>query len=287
MLKRPSRARRSWGILLRITPSTARPASRGLGPVRQGFEHVAAGLAQDVGGHASLRQKPWRPRARAGRLPAHRTGPTCSPGPGWRKAWAPSPPSDDPERPAEVEDPAVPGHWEGTCSSGWSVLQSGPRRTHDPVHGAGPHAREERYGVIAHTKNGPPLAGYGAVSMKNAVTSTIASLPEHLRQSLAWDRGKEMSAHAEIQDRVRHPRLFRRSTQPLAARDEREHQRLVASVLPEGTDSARWTAEEIEAVAATLNRRPRKVLGWKTPPKPSTITYCLSNEPVLRRLGDC
>ena len=57
--------------------------------------------------------------------------------------------------------------------------------------------REEGFGVVPRTKNGPPLAGYGAVTMKNALAATITTLPEQLRRSLTWDRGKEMSAHVQ------------------------------------------------------------------------------------------
>jgi IS30 family transposase len=56
--------------------------------------------------------------------------------------------------------------------------------------------REEGFGVISRTKNGPALAGYGAVTMKNALAATMTKLPEQLRRSLTWDRGKEFSAHA-------------------------------------------------------------------------------------------
>jgi hypothetical protein len=56
--------------------------------------------------------------------------------------------------------------------------------------------REEGYGVIAPVKNGPALGGYGAVSMNKALTTTMTTMPEQLRRSLTWDRGKELSAHA-------------------------------------------------------------------------------------------
>ena len=97
------------------------------------------------------------------------------------------------ERPAEVEDRAVPGHWEGDLLIGLerSAIGTLVERTtrftmlvHLP--------REDGYGVIARTKNGPALAGYGAVTMANALESTITTLPEQLRRSLTWDRGKEI-----------------------------------------------------------------------------------------------
>ncbi len=58
--------------------------------------------------------------------------------------------------------------------------------------------REIGYGVVPRTKNGPALAGYGAVSMSKALAATVSSLPDQLRRSLTWDRGKEMSQHAQF-----------------------------------------------------------------------------------------
>ena len=101
------------------------------------------------------------------------------------------------ERPAEVEDRAVPGHWEGDLLIGLerSAIGTLVERTtrftmlvHLP--------RQEGFGVIPRTKNGPPLAGYGAVTMKTALAATMTTLPAQLRRSLTWDRGKELSAHA-------------------------------------------------------------------------------------------
>ena len=58
--------------------------------------------------------------------------------------------------------------------------------------------REEGFGVIPRTKNGPPLAGYDALAMKNTLAAVITTLPEQLRRSITWDRGKELSAHAQF-----------------------------------------------------------------------------------------
>jgi IS30 family transposase len=91
----------------------------------------------------------------------------------------------------------VPGHWEGDLVIGLqrSAIGTLVERTtrftmlvHLP--------RKEGWGVIPRTKNGPALAGYGAVTMAGALTKTITQLPEQLRRSLTWDRGKELSAHA-------------------------------------------------------------------------------------------
>jgi len=115
-----------------------------------------------------------------------------------KKAWAHvTPEVMITERPAEVEDRAVPGHWEGDLIIGLerSAIGTLVERTtrftmliHLP--------REDGFGILPRTKNGPPLAGYGAVTMKNALVSSMTTLPEQLRRSLTWDRGKELSAHA-------------------------------------------------------------------------------------------
>ncbi len=68
--------------------------------------------------------------------------------------------------------------------------------------------REDGYGVIPRTKNGPALAGYGAVTMKNALAATITALPEQLRRSLTWDRGKELSQHAQFKVETGVPVFF-------------------------------------------------------------------------------
>ena len=103
------------------------------------------------------------------------------------------------QRPAEAEDRAVPGHWEGDLLIGLNrsavgtLVERATRFTmlvHLP--------REEGYGTIPRRNNGLPLVGYGAVTMKNALSKTVEGLPENLRRSLTWDRGKELSAHAQF-----------------------------------------------------------------------------------------
>jgi len=127
-----------------------------------------------------------------------------------QKAWAHVTPEVlISERPAEAEDRAVPGHWEGDLIIGLqrSAIGTLVERTtrftmlmHLP--------REDGYGVIPRTKNGPALAGYGAVTMKNALAATITALPEQLRRSLTWDRGKELSQHAQFKVETGVPVFF-------------------------------------------------------------------------------
>jgi IS30 family transposase len=115
------------------------------------------------------------------------------------------------------------------------------------------------------TKNGPPLAGYGAVAMKNALAATITTLPELLLRSLTWDRGKELSAHAQFKVETGVPVYFADPHSPWQRGTNENTNGLLRQYFPKGTDVSRWNAEEIQAIATTLNNRPRKTLGWKTP----------------------
>jgi hypothetical protein len=92
--------------------------------------------------------------------------------------------------------------------------------------------RETGY-AIPRTKNGPALAGYGALTMKNALATTMVSLPEQLRRSLTWDRGKELSAHAAFTVETNIPVFFADPQSPWQ-RGSNEHQRALAPILPEG-----------------------------------------------------
>lgn len=170
------------------------------------------------------------------------------------------------ERPAEADDRAVPGHWEGDLIIGLerSAIGTLVERTtrftmlmHLP--------REEGYQHKHTVKNGPALAGYGAVTMKNALAASMTTLPQQLRRSLTWDRGKELSAHAAFKVETGVPVFFADPHSPWQRGTNENTNGLLRQYFPKGTDLSRWSNEEIEAVAATLNSRPRKTLGWKTP----------------------
>lgn len=103
------------------------------------------------------------------------------------------------KRPAEVEDRAIAGHWEGdlVIGTGRSAIGTLVERTtrftmllHLP--------RMDGYGVEQRVKNGPALAGRGAEAVKDAITATITTLPEQLRRSLTWDRGRELAQHVQL-----------------------------------------------------------------------------------------
>ena len=125
--------------------------------------------------------------------------------------------------------------------------------------------REEGYQFRASIKNGPALAGYGAITMKNAPADTMSTLPKQLAHSVTWDRGKEMSAHAQFTVETGIPVFFADPQSPWQRGTNENTNGLLRQYFPKGTDLSSWTAEEIEAVAHALNTRPRKTLGWRTP----------------------
>jgi IS30 family transposase len=101
--------------------------------------------------------------------------------------------------------------------------------------------------------------------MKNALGSTMATLPEQLCRSLTWDRGKELSAHAAFKVETGIPVYLADPQSPWQRGTNENTNGLLRQYFPKGTDLSRWSAEEVEAVTVALNARPRKILGWKTP----------------------
>jgi IS30 family transposase len=169
-------------------------------------------------------------------------------------------------RPAEVDDRAVPGHWEGDLIIGLnrSAIGTLVERTtrftmllHLP--------RMAGYGLEPRVKNGPALAGYGAEAVRDAIASTIITLPEQLRQSLTWDRGKEMAQHAQLRIDTGIQIYFADPYSPWQRGTNENTNGLLRQYFPKGTDLSRWSRDELDAVVAALNGRPRKTLGWKTP----------------------
>ncbi|MER6409500.1 IS30 family transposase [Streptomyces viridosporus] len=170
------------------------------------------------------------------------------------------------ERPAEAEDRAVPGHWEGDLiiGTGRSAIGTLVERTtrftmllHLP--------RMDGYGVEPRVKNGPALAGRGAEAVRDAIAATITMLPEQLRRSLTWDRGKELAQHVQLRIDTGLQVYFADPHSPWQRGTNENTNGLLRQYFPKGTDLSRWGADELEAVALALNNRPRKTLGWKTP----------------------
>ncbi|WP_437341899.1 IS30 family transposase [Glutamicibacter mysorens] len=170
------------------------------------------------------------------------------------------------ERPAEAADRAVPGHWEGDLIIGANrsaigTLVERSSRSILLVH----LPRLEGYGEQPVVKNGPALGGYGAAAMVEALKISMSELPQQLRKTLTWDRGKELSDHAKFTLETGTKVFFADPHSPWQRPTNENTNGLLRQYFPKGTDVSRWNAEELAAVACTLNNRPRKVLGWRTP----------------------
>ena len=121
------------------------------------------------------------------------------------------------------------------------------------------------FGAGETVKNGPPLAGHGAEAVRDAITAKITCLPEQLRKTLTWDQGAEMAQHAQLRIETGLPVYFCDPHSPWQRGTDENTNGLLRQYFPKGTDLARYDAYELDAVAHTLNTRPRKTLGWKTP----------------------
>lgn len=170
------------------------------------------------------------------------------------------------QRPAEAVDRAVAGHWEGdliigTGRSAIGTIVERKSRSTLLVH----LPRLEGYGCTPPVKNGPALGGYGAVAMNAALSASMTKLPEQLRKTLTWDRGKELSAHAQFALETGTKVFFADPHSPWQRPTNENTNGLLRQYFPKGTDLSRWSADDLEAVALALNNRPRKSLDWKTP----------------------
>jgi transposase, IS30 family len=170
------------------------------------------------------------------------------------------------QRPAEAADRAVPGHWEGDLilglgSSAVGTLVERTTRFTMLLH----LPRMEGHGDEPRIKNGPALAGHGAQAVRDAIAASIATLPEQLRRSLTWDQGAEMAQHAQLRIDTGLQVFFCDPHSPWQRGTNENTNGLLRQYFPKGTDLSSHSAGDLAAVAAALNSRPRKTLGWKTP----------------------
>jgi IS30 family transposase len=170
------------------------------------------------------------------------------------------------ERPAEAADRAVPGHWEGDLilglgSSAIGTLVERTTRFTMLLH----LPRMAGHGDEPRIKNGPALAGHGAQAVRDAIADSIATLPEQLRRSLTWDQGAELAQHAQLRIDTGLAIYFCDPHSPWQRGTNENTNGLLRQYFPKGTDLSKHTRDDLTAVAAALNGRPRKSLGWKTP----------------------
>jgi IS30 family transposase len=160
----------------------------------------------------------------------------------------------------------VPGHWEGDLilglgSSAIGTLVERTTRFTMLLH----LPRMTEHGAEPRIKNGPALAGHGAEAVRDAIAAAIATLPQQLRRSLTWDQGAEMAQHAQLCIGAGLAVYFCDPHSPWQRGTNENTNGLLRQYFPKGTDLSRHSIDDLAAVAAALNSRPRKTLGWRTP----------------------
>jgi len=154
------------------------------------------------------------------------------------------------ERPAEVADRAVPGHWEGDLIMGARNASAIGTLVE----------RSTRFVMLLHLPQGRDPA-----AVADAMTEAMSALPGSLRRSLTWDQGKEMAFHARIAAAADLEIYFCDPHSPWQRGSNENTSGLLRQYFPKGSDLSVHDREELDRVAAQLNSRPRKTLGWKTP----------------------
>jgi IS30 family transposase len=154
------------------------------------------------------------------------------------------------DRPAEAEDRAVPGHWEGDL-----ILGKNNRSAIGTL-----VERSTRFCMLLHLP-GPT----DAIAVRDQIVATIGTLPAFLRRSLTWDQGLEMRRHAEITLTADLPVYFCDPRSPWQRGSNENTNGLLRQYFPKGTDLSVHTPEDLALVAAELNGRPRETLNWRTP----------------------
>jgi IS30 family transposase len=152
------------------------------------------------------------------------------------------------QRPAEADDRAVPGHWEGDLLLGRGLSQM-----------ATVVERSTRFTVLVQ------LDGRDMTTVTAGLSRTMTRLPEHLRRSLTWDRGMELADHKNVTANTGLQVFFADPRSPWQRGTNENTNRLLRQYFPKGVSMAEVTQAELDTVAAKLNARPRKTLDYDTP----------------------
>jgi IS30 family transposase len=155
------------------------------------------------------------------------------------------------ERPAEVRNRAVPGHWEGDLIFGKKMTAIGTLVE-----------RHSRYVILLKLPH-----GHGAEAVRKVMTKRILTLPAQLRRSVTWDQGKEMAEHVQFTVDTGVQIYFCDPKSPWQRGSNENTNGLLRQYLPKSSDLSRCTQRELDAIARSLNTRPRQTLGWMTPSK--------------------
>jgi len=153
------------------------------------------------------------------------------------------------ERPAEVEDRAIPGHWEGDL-----IMGKGMRAIGTLVE------RSTRYTMLVRLPD-----GHGGEAVRKALAKRIVTLPTELRRSITWDQGKEMNEHAQFSVDTGVDVYFCDPKSPWQRGSNENTNGLLRQYFPKGTELSGHSQAHLNAVARELNGRPRRTLGGMTP----------------------